>query len=257
MNGIVATKNYDKRVLLIEMKDKTNSFTDSLLTSLESWLDHAIIDKQIHSIILTGSGTIFSVGGDLNEMAEEITKGDPAGYVDRIVPKINRVIKKIVTHPLPVIAAINGSAAGGGLSLALSCDYKISVPNAKLAFAFSALDLTPDSGSTFTFVKGFGYSKALMNILTSEVILAEDAIKSDAIDEIATPETLMDKAINYSSKLSHVDRGVIIRTKNLLNSRFYEKIDDQLLLEYKYIKQSSRAPSFAKKLNIVLGNKIK
>jgi enoyl-CoA hydratase/carnithine racemase len=113
MSEIVATKDYDNKVLVIEMKGKYNSFTDKLLSPLENWLDHAIIDKQLHSIILTGSGSIVSVGGDLNEMKNEISLGNPDGYVDKIVPKINSVIKKILTHPLPIIAAINGSAAGG------------------------------------------------------------------------------------------------------------------------------------------------
>lgn len=249
MSEVIATKDYDNKVLILQMTGKTNSFTTSFLTTLELWLDHAVLDKQFHSVIITGSGNIFSVGGDLKQMKEEVDKGDPEGYVRKIVPIINRIIKKIIEHPIPIIAAINGSAAGGGLSLALSCDKVIAVPEAKFAFAFGALNLTPDSGSTIFFNRRFGYSRSLFNILTAKVISAKEAYNLNAIDELSDPSNLINDAIKYSISLKLINRDVISQTKRLLNSGIISIIDQQLREEYESIRKASGSTDFSDQLN--------
>lgn len=253
MSGIVATKDYDTGILLLELNSKINSFTVDLLTDLEMWLDHAEIDKQLHSIIITGGGKIFSVGGDIKEMKLDLVKGKPENYIERVVPKINSIIKKIISHPLIVIAAVNGSAAGGGLSLALSCDYVIAVPEAKFAFAFSSLDLTPDSGSTLSFVRSFGYSRALSAILTSEIMTAEEAYNLGAISSLCNFSDLINKATNFAASFQSVSRETISQTKSLLVSSTKAILDEQLKNEYNSIHSAIKSPHFAEKLDIVLG----
>lgn len=257
MKEIIATKDYDRGVLVLEMNTKANSFNTELLTTLEMWLDHAIIDKQFQSIILTGKDSIFSVGGDIKQMKIDLEDGRPEAYVERIVPKINSIIKKIITHPLMIIAAVNGSAAGGGLSLALSCDYVIAVPEAKLAFAFASLDLTPDSGSTISFVRRFGYSRALSATLTSEIMTAKEAYGLGAINQLSNSQSLLPDAIEFANKLQSVSKETISITKSLLNSSVNQILDDQLQMEYDSIYLASKRSSFSKKLDNMIGRKNK
>ncbi|MCE7734891.1 MAG: enoyl-CoA hydratase/isomerase family protein [Candidatus Heimdallarchaeota archaeon] len=257
MQDIIATKDYDRGILVLEMNAKVNTFTQELLTSLEMWLDHAIIDKQLHSVILTGKSSIFNVGGDIKQWKIDLESGSPEAYIERTVPKINSIIKKIITHPLIIIAAVNGSAAGGGLSLALSCDYVIAAPEAKFAFAFSSLDLTPDSGSTLSFVRSFGYSRALSALLTSEVMTANEAYNLGAINQLSNSENLLPDAIEFASKMHSVSKETIANTKSLLNSSVIQILDNQLKMEYDAIHFASKSTNFSKKLDIVLGRKNK
>lgn len=257
MKEIVATKDYDRGVLLLEMNSKANSFTEELLTTLEMWLNHAVIDKQLHSIILTGKDRIFSVGGDIKQMKIDLESGKPEAYIERIVPKINSIIKKIITHPLIVIAAVNGSAAGGGLSLALSCDHVIAIPEAKFAFAFSSLDLTPDSGSTLSFVRSFGYSRALSATLTSEIMTAKEAYDLGAISQLSDSQSLLPEAIEFATKMHSVSKDIISKTKSLLNSSITQILDTQLKMEYDSIYLASKSSNFSKKLDIMLARNIR
>ncbi|MHA2097748.1 MAG: enoyl-CoA hydratase/isomerase family protein [Candidatus Kariarchaeaceae archaeon] len=252
MAEILATKDNDRRVLLLEMNNRANSFTKELLTTLETWLDKAALDTQLHSIILTGRGSIFSVGGDIKQMKIDLDQGRPEAYIERIVPIINSIIKKMITHPLMIIAAVNGSAAGAGLSLALFCDHIIAVPDAKLAFAFSSLDLTPDSGSIISFVRSFGYTKTVSGLLTSKTMTGQEAYDLGAINQLSDSKSLIGKAKHFAAKLQSVSRETITHTKALLNSSLTESIDAILKIEYDAIYTASKKPAFAKRLNNML-----
>jgi 2-(1,2-epoxy-1,2-dihydrophenyl)acetyl-CoA isomerase len=254
MNSIIATKDYDNSVLILEMNERINSFTEELLSTLEMWLDEAVVDTQLKSIIIMGRESIFSVGGDFKKMKEELDKGTPEAYMEKIVPKINSIIKKIATHPLIIVAAINGSAAGGGLSLALSCDYTIAVPDAKFAFAFSSVNLTPDSGSIISFLRSFGYSKSLSALLKSEVMTAKEAYDLGAINHLSEPNKLRKDAIQFAKSIQSVNRDIISVTKSLLNSSLIDTIDNKLKIEFDEILKASKMVSYAERLNILVEN---
>ena len=254
MHPIIATKDYENKCLIIEMTDKSNSFTVPFLSALIQALELATDDKQIHSVILTSKTNVFSVGGDLHDMKQEIETGNRSGYVDKIVPKINLIISKIIGHQLPVICVLNGVAAGGGLSLALSCDYIFAKENTKLVPAFGTLALTPDSGSSIVLSEKLGYSLALKLIGTSDNITSNDAVKIGAIQAIGRTEDMMTEALRLAKKFGSADRWALSGTKKLLNQNLSYRLKERLEAEYQSIHEASSREEFISRLNSIIEN---
>ena len=140
--------------------------------------------ESIRSVILTGEGKAFCSGQDLNDRT--INKnGGPVDLGHTLATEWNPLMQAIRRCPKPVIAAINGTCAGAGLSLAVSCDLLLSVPNAKFVSGFSKLGLAPDAGSNHTFVRSLGKMRCLEFFLFNNPLLAEDLYRLGMINAIS------------------------------------------------------------------------
>jgi 2-(1,2-epoxy-1,2-dihydrophenyl)acetyl-CoA isomerase len=253
MKSIIAEKDMQNAALILELDEPPgNSFTVNLLEGLSYWLTTANNDPSIRSIILTGRGNVFSVGGDIHQMKAGITKNDPTSYVDTVVPLINQVIIQIVEHNLPIIAAINGSAAGGGLSLALACDHILAVENAKLAMAFGKLALTPDSGSSVVFPMYFGIPNSILGISTGKIFSPHE-IKS-SISVISDPSLLLEEARKISFEYKKMDRWAVAKTKMLIKKSLVELLKIQLENEHKLITKSCEHAEFGIRLDQLISS---
>ncbi|MHA2252737.1 MAG: enoyl-CoA hydratase/isomerase family protein [Candidatus Kariarchaeaceae archaeon] len=252
MKTIIATKHTEFNTIQLELNNPpANTFTVDLLNDLSYWLLAAGKDPMLKSIILTGKGLFFSLGGDLHEMQKGVDNNEPSWYVENIVPLINKVILEIVNHELPIISAINGSAAGGGLSLALAADHRLCVENAKLAMAFGNLALTPDSGSSVFFPLRFGYTSSLLGISTGKIYLSQDVRELGIFDEITDEDQLIEKALEIASTYKDTDNWVVAKTKRLLNKQLIAVLSDQLETEFKLINEACKKPAFAHQLSSV------
>ncbi len=252
MSDIIATR--EEGVLTLELASKSNTFTLSLLETLEMWLERARDDHSLHAIIITGKGKMFSAGGDLNEMLSEVEAGRKAGYVMRIVPLVNRVIRLMLTHPLPIVIALNGSVAGGAISILLAGDHRVAVSRAKIAFAFGSLSLTPDSGTSVLVPHFLGLNFSTSAFSKAEIHAVTDLPSSlfDAIVE--NKEDLMTVAKQIANSYKNVDRWVFWKTKTLVRSQLVEYFDRQSELELKTIQSACERDSFEIKLRKMLEN---
>jgi 2-(1,2-epoxy-1,2-dihydrophenyl)acetyl-CoA isomerase len=260
MEYIQLEEDIENKVAIIHMKsesNKGNSFKIKFLNELLQKLGELERDERFNSIIITGNGHVFAVGGDVKDMATKVREGFRDAYVAEIVPVINKIVKKIVSYALPVIMRIDGAAAGGGLSLALCGDHIICIEKTKLAMAFGVIALTPDSGSSVIFPHRFGYSEALFGISTGKVYTPEEAMEFGAIGKIArNMEELEEIAMSYAIKYAEMDRDTIIDTKKLLNTDLILKLKSQLRNEFESIVNASKRDSFVNRLNGFL-NKMK
>jgi 2-(1,2-epoxy-1,2-dihydrophenyl)acetyl-CoA isomerase len=230
-----------------------NKFTKGMLEELEGQLSKYSMNDT-RGIILTGSGRAFSVGGDLTGMKEALDTNDPSGYVNQIVPLINKVILSVISHELPIVTALNGSAAGGGLSLALAGDYRISVPGAKLSMAFGKLGLSPDSGSSVLFRDRLGHLVSLCGISKGDIVLAEEATESGAVNQITESEELISEAEKFILDVTRESQWTFAKAKHLLNYNLVEDFKKLSQLEYELIKESSKRSEFQTKLNTLLSS---
>lgn len=257
MEYIQIEKNIEYRVAIIHLKSESNrgnSFKIEFLNELLQKLGELEIDDRFNSVIITGNGKIFSVGGDVKEMVAKVRDGYRDAYVSEIVPVISKIVKKIVSYALPVIMRIDGAAAGGGLSLALSGDHIICIDNTKLAMAFGIIALTPDSGASVIFPHRFGHSEALLGISTGKIYSPEEAKEFGAIDVVARDtDELREIAMSYAIEYAKMDRDTIIDTKKLLNTELILKLEKQLPIEFEAIVNASKRDSFVNRINAFLG----
>jgi len=186
-------------------------------------------DKEVRSIILTGSGKGFCSGADLAEMASRPT---PQQVFDDLTTNYYAIIKKLSLMQKPVIGAINGPMAGAGIGLGLACDYKIMAKSANMKFAFANISLVSDAGSTWFLARSVGYTKALEIIYGGEKVSAEECHRLGIINQLAEDqEDLMTKAIDLAQKLGKKAPLAYDATKKAINFALNNGLLDTVVFE--------------------------
>jgi len=158
-------------------------------------------DDSIRAVILTGSGRIFCAGQDLGEHADAL-RADGAAAFGTIESHYNPAITGLATMPKPVIAAINGTCAGGGLGLALACDLRIAAAGARFTTAFTGIGLTPDSGLSASLSRAVGMARASELIMVPDPFPAEDALGWGLVGRVVPAEELAQAARELAARLA-------------------------------------------------------
>jgi len=181
-------------VITLNRPDSMNAFTNELRVDLLGALHEANEDDAVRVVILTGTGRCFSAGADLNDT------------VDRPVTEILQteyrpVQEAIAAMPKPVIAAVPGSAAGIGLSIAMHCDLMIMADNAFLLSPFTTISLVPDGGLNWLLVRQLGYRRAFQLSIESERISADRCVELGLANKVVPAETLQSAALEWANAL--------------------------------------------------------
>lgn len=156
-------------------------------------------DESVRSIILTAEGKAFCSGQDLNDRTVDATKG-PVDIGHTIETEWNPLIEAIRTSDKLVIGAIQGVAAGAGLSVVLACDMKIAAPGVRFIAGFSQIGLAPDAGMSFMLVRQLGYTKALEFALLGKPLLSEGMLEYNFINKIA--ENPLEEALKLAQEIN-------------------------------------------------------
>lgn len=215
------------RIITLDRADKFNSFVRQMALDFQSALDDAAVDPGVRCILITGSGKAFCAGQDLAEAT------DPNGIgLTRIVSEhYNPVIQKIRQMPKPVIAAVNGVAAGAGANIALCCDIVIAAESASFIQAFSKIGLIPDSGGTYTLPRLIGLQRASALMMTGDKVSAADALSMGMIYKVFADETFLSQAMALATQMAAMPTYGLALTKQALNRTFENTLTDQLALE--------------------------
>lgn len=187
-------------VLRLNRPDNLNSWNEQMRDELRSAVAELVADDSLRVAVITGTGRAFSAGEDVRGMkglADIGTRG-----FRRVVRDIHNVFDEVEAIEIPVIAAINGVAAGGGLELALSCDFRFAASTAKLGLPENNVGLIPGSGGCSRLVRTVGLSAAKRLVMTAEMVPAERALALRLIDEVHPAEQLMEETMGFARRLA-------------------------------------------------------
>jgi 2-(1,2-epoxy-1,2-dihydrophenyl)acetyl-CoA isomerase len=215
--------------ITLNRPEKYHSFIRDMAMQLQDALDKCGDNDKVRAIFITATGKAFCAGQDL---AEAIDPAIPS--ISKIIQEhYNPIIRKIRNIEKPVIAAVNGVAAGAGASLALACDIVVATESASFVQAFSKIGLVPDSGSTFFLPRLIGMQKATALMMSAEPISAKDAEKMGMIFKIYSDESFNRDSWDLASKLAKMPTKGLGLTKRLLNASISNNLEGQLDMEDK------------------------
>ena len=204
----------DYKCLIYEVKDavatltlnrpeRLNALGDTLRDDLYDAVLRASQDPDIRVLVVTGAGKGFCAGGDVKAMNDSKEGRAPARPLeDKFAPLRDRVLLAMRDASKPVIAAVNGAAAGAGMNLALGCDIRLASTAARFTQAFVKRGLHPDWGGTYFLPRLVGMAKACELIFTGEIIDAQEALRLGIVNAVYAPEELMPAAYELARKIA-------------------------------------------------------
>jgi enoyl-CoA hydratase/carnithine racemase len=186
--------------ITLNRPDKLNAFIGHMRRDLAEALEHAGSDRSVRVVIITGAGRAFCAGGDIAFMGELMERRDTDEF-ERILGAGRRVIGAIRTMSKPVIAAVNGPAAGAGFNLALACDLRIASNNATFSQSFVKVGLHPDWGGTYFLPRLVSPNKACELFFLGDSIDAAEALRLNIVNQVVAPEELETATLQLAERL--------------------------------------------------------
>lgn len=213
-------------MITLNRPDKLNSFNREMALALQAALDECA-DKAIRAVFITGAGKGFCAGQDLAEVV------DPQGPgMERILSEhYNPVITRIRNLPKPVVAAVNGVAAGAGANIALACDIVVASEKASFVQAFSKIGLIPDSGGTYFLPRLIGFQKASALMMLGDKVSATEAERIGMIYQTLPEQEFSSRAVQIAHTLAQMPTAGLAYTKMALNAAAGNTLELQLQLE--------------------------
>jgi 2-(1,2-epoxy-1,2-dihydrophenyl)acetyl-CoA isomerase len=209
--------------ITLNRPDRLNSFTAQMHGELRGALDQA---REARVIILTGAGRGFCAGQDLNDRA--VAPGEAVDLGTTVEASWNPLIRTLTSLPQPVIARVNGVAAGAGANVALACDLVVAAKSAKFIQSFSAIGLIPDSGGTWVLPRLVGQARALGLALTGEPLPAERAADWGLIWKAVDDDALDTEIDALAGKLAAMPPLGLAAIKQMIRSSWSHSLDEEL-----------------------------
>lgn len=227
--------------ITLNRPDKLNAFNREMALLLQNRLDECASLHEIRAIYLTGAGKAFSAGQDLSEVV------DPEGPgMDKILGEhYNPIITRIRNLPKPVVAAVNGVAAGAGANIALCCDIVVAARSASFIQAFSKIGLIPDSGGTWFLPRLIGWQKAAGIAMLGDKVGAEEAERMGMIYKVMADENFAKNSGELALTLSQLPTKALALTKHALNYSVANTLEEQLLLEDELQQKAAQTKDYA------------
>lgn len=227
MDSILMSIENGVAVITLNRPEKYNAFNREMALALQARLDECENNANIRCVFITGAGKAFSAGQDLAEVV------DPSGPgMEKILSEhYNPVIKQIRNLSKPVVAAVNGVAAGAGANIALCCDIVVAVSSASFLQAFSKIGLIPDSGGTYFLPRLIGFQKASALMMLGEKVSAEDAERMGMVYKVFPEETFLSEAMKIASTLATMPTKAFHYIKIALNHSMDNALVEQLITE--------------------------
>lgn len=191
-----------------------NAFNETMAEEVQAALKQVERDEAVRCLVITGAGAGFCAGQDLAAMRARDTA---TSFREHLLKTYNPIVLKLRTIEKPVIAAINGAAAGAGWGIALACDIRYAADTAKFRFAFTGIGLAPDSGTSFFLSRTLGLGKALEIAYTNDVVDATTALSLGLVNKVVPPDQLMPATLELGRKLAQAPTRALGLTKRAMN----------------------------------------
>jgi len=216
--------------ITLNRPDKLNAFIGHMRRDLAEALEHAGSDRGTRVVIITGAGRAFCAGGDVAFMAELMRRRDAEEF-SRMLGAGRRVILAIRQMTKPVLAAINGPAAGAGFNLALACDLRIAANNATFSQSFAKVGLHPDWGGTYFLPRLVTPNKACEMFFLGESIDAAEAARLGIVNQVVAPEELESATMQLAQRLRAAPPIALAAAKHAVYQSQAEDLDEMLRYE--------------------------
>ncbi len=205
-----------------------NSFNREMALLLQKTLDDCNSNDEIRAIVLTGNGKAFCAGQDLNEVTSPELN---PGFRKILEEHYNPIVERIRSIEKPIIAAVNGVAAGAGANIALACDIVVAIETASFIQAFSKIGLIPDSAGTFFLPRLIGLQKASALMMLGDKVSANQAEQLGMLYKVFSTETFDEEVTKLALKLAKMPTKALGLTKRLLNQSMVNNLEQQLAME--------------------------
>jgi 2-(1,2-epoxy-1,2-dihydrophenyl)acetyl-CoA isomerase len=213
--------------ITLNRPEKFNAFNREMAFTFQEKLDECEKNISVRCVYITGAGKAFSAGQDLSE----VVNPNAPGMGTMVSEQYNPIVKKIRYLNKPVIAAVNGVAAGAGANIALCCDVVVASESASFIQAFSKIGLIPDSGGTYFLPRLIGLQKSAALMMLGDKISAKEAERIGMIYKYFPDETFFYESENIASTLAQLPTKALAYTKQALNKSFEQNLEQQLETE--------------------------
>lgn len=231
MSDVLLTQDTNAvRLLTLNRPDAFNSLDVELKQRLIAALRDAAADDSVRAVVITGAGKSFCAGQDLKEHTAMLEADDPAP-LRTVEEHFNPLIRAVATMPKPMIAAVNGSAAGAGASLAYACDLRVAASDAKFLMAFANVGLSADSGVSWTLPRLIGYGRAMEMLLLAEPVAAEEALRIGMVNRVVESGQAAEAALELAGRMALGPTSAYARIKETMLAAAAEGLDEALAVE--------------------------
>ena len=213
---IIVDRDGDVVRITLNRPDRLNALTHVMSDELIDAFTAAREDEAVRAVVVTGAGRGFCAGQDLTEFGDAYREGGRPDIEQHLEETYHRLIPLIVELPKPVVCAVNGVAAGAGVSLAAACDVRLASEAARFSQAFVKIGLVPDSGGTWLLPRIVGYAKALELSISGDMVDAATALEIGLVSRVVSPETLEKEAAEYAQRLASLPTVATGEAKALL-----------------------------------------
>ena len=202
-----------------------NAFNDAMAEEVQTVLKNAERDENVRCVVVTGAGQGFCAGQDLAALRD---RGGEVSFREHLQKTYHPIVTKLRTIEKPIIAAINGAAAGAGWGIALACDIRYASDTAKFRWAFSSIGLAPDSGTSFFLPRSIGLGRALELAYTNDILDANGALALGLVNKIFPSDQLLPAALELARKLAQAPTRGLGLTKRAMNHALNAGLDESL-----------------------------
>jgi len=215
--------------ITLNRPDASNSINLELAKDLMYAAIQCSEDKAVRVVVVTGAGKVFCAGGDVKAFA---TQGEKLPYYLRDVSThLHAAVSKLARLDAPVIAAVNGVAAGAGMGLVCASDFALAAESARFTMAYTRIGLSPDGGSTYYLTRLVGFRKALELTLTNRQLSASEALELGIVNQVVPDDELMAKVEALANELASGATKAYGAAKRLIHNAWVETLETQMELE--------------------------
>jgi len=241
MNSIELKIENNIAYITLNRPEVFNSFNREMALRLQDTLDACETNDEVRAIVLTGNGKAFCAGQDLKEVT---TPELNPGFKKILEEHYNPIILRIRNIEKPIIAAVNGVAAGAGANIALACDIVVASEKASFIQAFSLIGLIPDSAGTFFLPRLIGFQKASALMMLGDKISAQEAERLGMIYKYVSSEEFEETIQKLALKMAQMPTKALGKIKELLNKSITNNLEQQLDLESKHQIEAAETEDF-------------
>ena len=246
-NMVTFTLNQGVGVITLNRPEARNAFSEEMLNGLAGAL-RSCRSSEIRSVLITGSGEAFCAGADVREFTNKLDAGGPDGISSHLRDLAGRfhedVILEIRRLQKPVIAAVNGVAAGGGFSLMVACDLRVAAEDARFLMAYANIGATADGGSTFFLPRLIGWGRAMELYLSNQPLSADAALSMGLINQVFPAGEFQERAMETAIRLAQGPSVAYGQVKSLFDSTWQHSLETQLDQETNFIADISLTQDF-------------